>query len=316
MNRMSVFAAKKKILKLGLIIALIVFVQACADAPVQRDGAPKTSKSALMRVPDAIPKTEKVTRAGNKNPYSVFGKTYYLLSQARGYKARGTASWYGTKFHGRRTANGEVYDMNAMTAAHKTLPIPCYVRVRNTKNNKTIVVRVNDRGPFHGDRLIDLSYAAAVRLGFADQGTAPVEIEVLTPGVNDSKRSLASIPIAESRPLVQAKPDPVSSVRVVPAGRVANQVKAGDTAIAKGDDEWYLQAGAFNTESAAVQLQNRLQYITSLPVSVKKLSAEGTANNVFRVRIGPSKEQSVLQKLQHEMLAVKMGQPFIVSDAN
>lgn len=313
---MSILANPPSASKLGLSLALLMLIQACADAPVQRDGAPKTSKSALMRVPDATPKTEKVTRAGNKNPYSVFGKTYYLLSQARGYKARGTASWYGTKFHGRRTANGEVYDMNAMTAAHKTLPIPCYVRVRNTKNNKTIVVRVNDRGPFHGDRLIDLSYAAAVRLGFADQGTAPVEIEVLTPGVNDSKRRTASIPVAESRPLAQARPDPVPTVPLASARRVENQVKASNTRIAKGNGEWYLQAGAFNTESAAIQLQNRLQYITSLPVNIKKLSAAGTANSVFRVRIGPSSKQSVLEKLQHEMLAVKMGQPFIVSDAN
>lgn len=316
MNPMAALAKNTLMLKLSLSIALIVFVQACADAPVHRDGAPRTSKSALMRVPDATPKPEKVTRAGNKNPYTVFGKTYYLLSQARGYKARGTASWYGTKFHGRRTANGEVYDMNAMTAAHKTLPIPCYVRVRNTSNNKTIVVRVNDRGPFHGDRLIDLSYAAAVRLGFADQGTAPVEIEVLTPGVNDSKQRSVSIPVAESRPLVQAKPDPAPTVPMTPAKRVAKQVKASDTGIANDDDEWYLQAGAFNTESAAIQLQNRLQYITPLPVNIKKLSAAGAANSVFRVRIGPSKEQSVLQKLRHEMLAVKMGQPFIVSDAN
>lgn len=312
---MAQLAKKSLWSKLGLSVILIVLT-ACADSPVQRDGAPKTSKSALMRVPDATPKTEKVTKAGNKNPYTVFGKTYYLLSQARGYKARGTASWYGTKFHGRHTANGEVYDMNAMTAAHKTLPIPCYVRVRNTKNNKTIVVRVNDRGPFHGNRLIDLSYAAAVRLGFADQGTAPVEIEVLTPGVNDSKRRSASIPVAESRPVAQAKaaivPTPLSS----PARRVANPVRPPSTGVAAGDGEWYLQAGAFNTKSAAVQLQTRLQYITTLPVNIQKEGTAAANDSIFRVRIGPSTEQSVLQKLQHEMLAVNMGRPFIVGDAN
>ncbi|MFK7731020.1 MAG: septal ring lytic transglycosylase RlpA family protein [Pseudomonadales bacterium] len=312
----SVLASKNLVLKLGLGMVFMMLVQACADAPVQRDGAPRTSKSALMRIPDATPKIEKVTKAGNKNPYTVFGKTYYLLSQARGYKARGTASWYGTKFHGRRTANGEVYDMNAMTAAHKTLPIPCYVRVRNTKNNKAIVVRVNDRGPFHGNRLIDLSYAAAVRLGFADQGTASVEIEVLTPGVNDSKRRAASIPVAESRPVAPVTPASNPIPLAVPAKPVANPVLAPSEKLAIGESKWYLQAGAFSTESAAVQLRTRLQYITNLPVNIKKEPATGSSDSVFRVRIGPSTEQTVLQKLQHEMLAVKMGQPFIVSDAN
>lgn len=314
MNPISIWARKTLVSKLGLSMALIVLIQACADTSVQRDGAPKTSKSALMRIPDATPKIEKVTKAGNKNPYTVFGKTYYLLSQARGYKARGTASWYGTKFHGRRTANGEVYDMNAMTAAHKTLPIPCYVRVRNTKNNKTIVVRVNDRGPFHGNRLIDLSYAAAVRLGFSDQGTAPVEIEVLTPGVNDSKQRSASIPVAESRPVAKVKPASGPGTAPAVAKHAASQMQTPAPGLLMGGAKWYLQAGAFYTESAALKLQTRLQYITTLPVNVQKESAAG--DSVFRVRIGPSKKQSVLQKLQHEMLAVKMGQPFIVSDVN
>ncbi len=301
--------------RLGALVVLIALIQACANAPVQRDGAPGTSKSELMRVPDAVPKTETVTKAGNKNPYTVFGKTYYLLSQSKGYKARGTASWYGTKFHGRRTANGEVYDMNAMTAAHKTLPIPCYVRVRNTKNNKTIVVRVNDRGPFHGNRLIDLSYAAAVRLGFADQGTAPVEIEVLTPGVNDSIQRSASIPVAESKPVNPNFQPRSPVVPDQPAIRPTSQNQLPGPRSTPEGGEWYLQAGAFTTESTAVQLQRRLRYITSLPVSILQDSAKNSST-VYRVRIGPSTEQAVLRKLQNEMLAVNMGQPFIVSDAH
>lgn len=130
---------------------------------------------------DATPRVDKVTRAGNKNPYTVLGKTYHLLPTSEGYKKKGVASWYGKKFHGRPTANGEPYNLYGMTAAHRTLPIPAYVKVTNLNNNRTAIVRVNDRGPFHSDRIIDLSYAAAVKLGFSEQGTAPVFVEVITP---------------------------------------------------------------------------------------------------------------------------------------
>lgn len=132
-------------------------------------------------ITDATPRLEAVTRAGNYTPYTVFGETYHLLPSAEGYKSSGIASWYGSKFHGRLTSNGERYDMYAMTAAHKTLPIPSYVRVTNTDNGSSAIVRINDRGPFHPDREIDLSWAAAIKLGFSDQGTAPVEITAIDP---------------------------------------------------------------------------------------------------------------------------------------
>ncbi len=141
------------------------------DIPPQR--APKTSE-----MKDAEPTNEKPSRGGNKD-YTVWGKDYKVLSSAKGYSAQGIASYYGQKFHGHKTSNGEVYDMYGMSAAHKSLPLPSFVEVTNLSNGKKAVVRVNDRGPFHKGRIIDLSYSAAYKLGFADKGTANVSVRVL-----------------------------------------------------------------------------------------------------------------------------------------
>jgi rare lipoprotein A len=132
-------------------------------------------------IPDAIPREEPRSRYGNPRQYEVLGETYFVMNSAKGYKERGRASWYGTKFNGQRTSSGETYDMFAMTAAHKTLPLPTYVRVTNVGNGKSVVVKVNDRGPFHKGRIIDLSYSAAVRLGILGEGSAEVEVEALDP---------------------------------------------------------------------------------------------------------------------------------------
>ena len=141
-----------------------------------RDGSPWWDVD-VSRIPDAVP----MPHYGRykANPYSVMGKTYFPLQDARRYRATGTASWYGTKFHGAPTASGEIYDMYAMTAAHPTMPLPSYARVRNPLNGREVIVRVNDRGPFHPGRIIDLSLSAAVRLGVAG-GVSPVEVERLT----------------------------------------------------------------------------------------------------------------------------------------
>ena len=139
-------------------------------------------------VADAIPRADPILAVGNKTPYEVNGQTYDILASTQNYRERGIASWYGTKFHGRKTSNGELYDLYAATAAHKTLPIPSYARVTNLDNGRSVIVRVNDRGPFHDDRLIDLSYGAAVKLGYMEQGTAPVEVEVLNVAGVDDRR--------------------------------------------------------------------------------------------------------------------------------
>jgi rare lipoprotein A len=143
----------------------------------QRDGAPKHSFPLFFQ--KLIPKFEPLSRSGNPRQYRVGKRTYHVMHSASGYHERGVASWYGQRFHAQRTSSGEPYNMYSMTAAHRTLPIPSYIRVKNLDNGKTAIVRVNDRGPFHSSRLIDLSYAAAKYLGVYPRGTAHVEIEAV-----------------------------------------------------------------------------------------------------------------------------------------
>ena len=194
------------LLRLALAWSLALLLVACAGnktrpgkpaqpvpPPVYEplDGPP-TIPFDVDSIPEPVPQIEPRSRYGNTSPYVVLGKRYTVMDNARGYVERGVASWYGTKFHGRLTSNREPYDMFAFTAAHKSLPLPTYVRVTNLDNGKSVVVRVNDRGPFHSERLIDLSYAAAVKLGYMETGTARVEVEVIdVAGVDDRRGSTA-----------------------------------------------------------------------------------------------------------------------------
>ena len=163
-------------------LALLVIV-GCASQPLRvpepRDGPPAHTPADLANLPDPVPRKEPKSARGNPRSYTVFGKTYRVMDSASGYQATGLASWYGSKFHGRATSSGEPFDMFTLTAAHRSLPLPTYLRVTNLRNGRSTVVRVNDRGPFHADRLIDLSYAGAVKLGFASHGTARVRVEVI-----------------------------------------------------------------------------------------------------------------------------------------
>lgn len=170
---------------------LVLGLSACGGPGTMPPDGPPARPIAGADVPDAVPRAEPLLAAGNSSPYVIDGVEYRVLASADGYRAEGIASWYGTRFHGRETANGEAYDLYRPTAAHRSLPIPSYVRVTNLANGRSMVVRVNDRGPFHPGRLIDLSYAAAVRLGFADAGTAPVRVEALTLAGIDDRRGAA-----------------------------------------------------------------------------------------------------------------------------
>jgi rare lipoprotein A len=161
----------------------------------------------VYQVPDAVPRDEPRSAFGNPPFYYVAGHRYVVLPSATGYVERGVASWYGTEFHGLRTSTGEPYDMFAMTAAHKTLPLPCYARVTNLSNGRSVVVRINDRGPFVANRIIDLSYSAAARLDMIRNGTAFVQVDVLTPA---APTLTASMPV--SAPAAQAASAGVSSV--------------------------------------------------------------------------------------------------------
>ena len=174
-----------------LCVVPLAFTLASCSMFEAKDAAPPINLKPTTIV-DAVPKREPITSAGNRNPYEVMGKTYHLLPQVKGYVEEGIGSWDGTKFHGRKTANGERYSLYQATAAHKTLPIPCFAKVTNLENGKEIIVRVNDRGPFHEGRIIDLSYAAAIKLGYAEKGTARVRVEAIDPdslsGLSDDQR--------------------------------------------------------------------------------------------------------------------------------
>lgn len=222
---------------------------------LQHDRAPDRPIS-MTHVPDAVPRYEPHSRWGNKSPYEVLGKRYYVLPSAEGYRVRGNASWYGQKFHGHTTSNGEIYDMYQMTAAHKSLPLPSFVRVTNLDNNRQVIVRVNDRGPFHDERVIDLSYAAAYRLGMLQQGTARVEVEAITPG---SSTAVLAQSREEGRSLVSADQAAIT-------GRM-------------------LQVGAFSSESGAQSVAARLRSLLQEPVQISQVQRD--AGTLYRVHLGP-----------------------------
>jgi rare lipoprotein A len=285
----------QKILARGyplLIGALLI--HGCAQGPRVmdemdiEDGAGELVDTRLIA--NAVPKMEPITRAGNSNPYTVLGETYHLLPTSGGYKRVGTASWYGSKFHGRKTANGEIYDMYGMTAAHRTLPIPAYARVTNLSNQRVIVVRINDRGPFHASRIIDLSYAAALKLGFADRGTTEVEIEVITPTNPREKAPMRNIsPVIADRlaiPKVRAAEE--RSIDHLPSGGV------------------FLQIGAFAQRPSADRLQRAISVMTSLPIEIIR------HRELFKVKIGPIKNSTRLKMLEKKIRNQQNIVPFIL----
>jgi rare lipoprotein A len=221
----------------------------------QNDGPPKRSQVDLSSIAEPTPRPEPRSESGN-DPYIVFGKTYYPLREAKDYRERGIASWYGKKFHGKRTSSGEPYDMYAMTAAHRTLPLPSYVRVRNLANGQAVVVRVNDRGPFLHNRLIDLSYAAALKLGIVGTGTGVVEVEAL------ALETKAAVPVSTK--------EVDSDLRSPSAGKFPRL---------------YMQVGAFKSWENAVTLRSRLSEARFGPVFIQSEVREDV--RFYRVRVGP-----------------------------
>ncbi|MDB6063246.1 MAG: hypothetical protein JWM78_3349 [Verrucomicrobiaceae bacterium] len=300
----------------GIVVA--VLLAACGHTPGRSDGAP-TRKLNPNDIKDATPQREPITRAGNKSPYTVLGQTYVLLPSAKGYRATGIASWYGTKFHGESTANGDRYDLYGMTAAHKTLPIPSYVLVTNLENNRQAIVRVNDRGPFVGNRVIDLSYAAATKLGYADKGTAFVEVAAIdvdnwpprtvpdaTPPVTapllqtPAQQSAAATAPLNPGPSTAAAP--ISATSSTPA--VANAATVdGPVPTAFTPGNYFVQVGAFSLRDAAEKLRARLANAQQYPVSVQPTSA---APVLYRVRVGPFAERAAAERVRGELLEKHM----------
>lgn len=232
----------------------------------------------LAAIPDAVPRREPFSRYGNPEKYEVFGKTYRVQRNARGHVERGLASWYGPGFHAERTSSGEPYDMYAMTAAHKTLPIPVYARVTNLKNNRSVVVRINDRGPFVGDRIIDLSYTAAWKLDMLRDGTTPVEIRVIEAGgeaidVRTANTAPPSTPASVAKAVVAA------ATTLVPAAVAAT----AENPI--GLDTRFLQAGSFMQRVNAEAMVSRLAAAGIRGALIREARVGDRA--VFRVQVGP-----------------------------
>jgi len=269
-------------------------VAACSTVPPSvppHDSAPVNPPD-LSYLPDPVPRTEPLSKYGNKSPYEVLGKTYYVLPSPDNYKEYGNASWYGTKFHGQKTSSGELYDMYQLTAAHRSLPIPSYVRVTNLDNHRTAIVRVNDRGPFHSERLIDLSYAAAVKLGFADKGTARVVVE-LVDGTDQMVAKAEPTPSsvaakAPSMALADVPPEPA----VPEPGRI------------------FLQAGAFRDAAGAERLRSDLSDIVDAGVHVERLPHD----QYYHVRIGPVARMSEATRLQELIVSASHPKPLIVRE--
>jgi rare lipoprotein A len=262
----------------------------------------------------AEPKVEPKSRYGNMKSYEVFGQRYVTKASSRGHVERGKASWYGKKFHGRKTSSGERYDMYQMTAAHKTLPLPTYALVTNLGNGRSTVVKVNDRGPFVGNRVIDLSYAAAKRLDMIHAGTAMVEVRSIDPRDHGGK---VKIPLRMAS--ASATPKVASERRAVKASAAAARGSAARPtsslpALASGSGRpVYLQVGAFGSRGNALQLQSQLSGAVDQPVLVRTASTAAASNPLYKVQVGPLNSEADADALGRRLAALGIASPVLVT---
>jgi rare lipoprotein A len=252
--------------------AAALLLAACTAPGPPQDGPPPAHR-AERQVPPTIPAPEPRSRYGNPDSYEVFGKRYHVMDTAEGYRERGVASWYGTKFHGRRTSSGEPYDMHAFTAAHKTLPLPTWVEVTNLRNRRSILVRVNDRGPFVANRIIDLSYAAARELDIVGDGTGLVEVRALTFGdvAATGDRMTAAAP---AQAPAESLPPAEDAASAPPAAG-----QTGDAPVL------YVQVGAFSERANAERIHARLLAEDFSDAFIFEDVTE--ERRLYRVRVGP-----------------------------
>lgn len=268
-------------MRLIVIFILSTLLVACGSSNTktssryaqEHDTAPSEPDD-VSNVPDAVPKHEPKSRYGNMDSYEVFGKRYYTKDSSDGYVAHGKASWYGTKFHGARTSSGETYDMYEMTAAHTTLPLPTYARVTNTNNGKSVIVKINDRGPFHSDRIIDLSYAAASRIGIVNQGVGHVKVEAIKP--NEFKS--APIPTLMS-------------------------------AENKKTEKYYLQIAAFGDKTYAEKMMKELENMIEQPMQI----SQKTPSDFYRVQVGPFKDEPSAKAFESKLTSLISEKPVLVT---
>jgi rare lipoprotein A len=292
---------------------------------IKQDLGPKQHKD-MSNAPDAVPKVEPHSRGGNKSRYEVWGKSYSVMASSIGFKQRGLASWYGQKFHGHLTSNGETYDMYAMTAAHKSLPLPTYARITNLANNKTVIVRVNDRGPFHGDRVIDLSYAAASKLDYRKTGVAEVLVEAIdarqwslaleqsirkqrktsrfkspaiTSATNSDSNSVTSKIVSSSVKAVTQSKAPMK----VP---LENEIRQQHKRVAG----YYVQVAAMSKIGGALVLRNTLvQEFRRSNIFVEQASDRA---DLFRALVGPITDVKSVRVLMQELASSGHGQGLMI----
>ena len=313
--------------KIVVLIAMTLLLAACGSAPQRKtpgsggylagDGPGTDIPVNLDAIPDAVPKSEPLHRYANRS-YIALGKTYTPLTTVGNFKERGIASWYGKKFNGEKTSSGETYDMYAMTAAHPTLPLPSYARVTNLSNNKSVIVRVNDRGPFMNDRIIDLSYTAAYKLGIIGDGSAEVEVESINPNVivktieastvqSKPLESGAPVPAAPAVAVAAVAPAAAFAVIATPAVAAATTTSVATAAaipvaapatakapitppvakatLATSDPAVYLQLGAFSSQAGAEAYLDKMR--SKLGDTGKVQLKLTTKDGLVRVHIGP-----------------------------
>lgn len=310
---------KSVISSLSISLFCLLGLAACTLLQTtEKDGPPRHFDP--NRIIPVTPQAEPKARYGNHTPYQVFGKTYHVMNSANGYEVEGIASWYGAKFHGKRTSSWEPYDLNAMTAAHKALPLPTYVEVTNLENNRSAIVKVNDRGPFHDDRVIDLSYAAAFQLGFAEQGTARVKVRAIT---------FETLPASNVLKTASATPTPIPSVATQNQETQAQTATDEGTTLAsritevEGEHQvrLFVQAGAFTTQTPAQKLKQELEAITTLPILVTQRDSyqqanpmiqSNPANPLHRVRIGPLVSEEQAQLLMEVIETQQIANPLLI----
>lgn len=316
--------------KLAVIALLMATLAACGSAPQRGpatdrpagsagtasprsggfyldDGPGANAPANLDAIPDAVPKVEALNRA-TMRPYSVMGRNYSPMTRVEPYRARGVASWYGRRYHGKQTSSGELYDMYGMTAAHTVLPIPSYVRVTNVANGKSVVVRVNDRGPFISDRLIDLSYTAAYKLGIVGGGSGLVDVETIIPG---TQPVVEPAPVAAAKPLASpviesaALPPVTPAVASVPAAAPA--ASPAPAPVAGGS---FLQFGAFgvqtNAESYLARLQSQAEWLSGT------LRINGS-DGVFRVQAGPFANEAAAREAAERAAQTLGARPIVLT---
>lgn len=250
-----------------LIVLSTCLIASCSTSSLTKPGGKEPTPTLVDRTENVIPKVEPKSKYGNPPSYEVFGKRYTVLDSAEGYKEQGVASWYGPGFHGRRTSSGETYDQYAMTAAHKSLPLPTYAEVTNLNNGKSIIVKINDRGPFHDNRVIDLSYSAATRLGIVTRGTGLVEVRAIDP-IKYAKR--ASGELGNDLEIID-----VAATKTPVAQEIAVERKL----------DIFVQIGAFRSQENADRLKQQFSAFDLGTLSVNQFPHE--EEPIYKVWIGP-----------------------------